>query len=116
MTRLHMLINLTGHFLFFFYNSRTLLIFSVPYLSALQLHFQVSESFHDCSLLKKDCSLYHFHPYPLSPLVLSLYFLIFQISSLQCSLQLQSPSNTPSSLVQLSLRCLKILLTDISCL
>src|ERR1035437_1682309 len=129
MTRQHMLINLTGHFLFFFYNSRTLLIFSVPYPSALQLHFQVSESFHDCSLLKKDCSLNHFHPYPLSQLVLSLYFypfvpsnnsftfhfLIFQISSLQCSLRLQSPSSTPSSLVQLSLRRLKILLIDISC-
>src|ERR1035437_3504979 len=128
MIQRHMLINLTDHFPFFFCSSQTLLPFSELYPSALQLHFQVSEFFHDCSLPKKDYSLFHHHPLFLSQLVLSLYFypfvpssnsftfhfLIFQISSLQYSLQLQSPSNTPSSLAQLSPEYLKSPLTDIS--
>src|ERR1035437_7420133 len=132
MTRQHMLINLTDHFLFFFYNSQTLLTFSELYPSTLQLHFQAAEFFHGCFLPKKDYYLFHSHPYCHSyyHLVFSLYsypfvpsnnsftfhFLIFQISSLQCNPQLQSLSNTPSSLVQLSLRCPKFPLTDISCL
>src|ERR1035437_2047050 len=128
MIQLHILINSAGHFLFFFYNSQTLLTFSKLYPLALQLHFQVTGFFHDCSLLKKDHLLFHSHPYCQSHFALSFYFypsvpsnnsfsshfLIFQISSLQRSLQLQLLSNTPSFWVQLFLRCPKIPLTDIS--